>query len=74
MSDKCPYSCMNKTEYGYCKTTACINPNYQNKQYGEIFQPITIPAVSSPCFGCPNSPINGGSGICHCILGTPKVY
>ena len=24
----CPYICYNKTEYGYCKTTACINPEY----------------------------------------------
>ena len=28
----CPYICNNKTEYGYCKTTACINPEY-NKIY-----------------------------------------
>lgn len=27
----CPYSCSNKTEYGYCKTTACTNPEYSNK-------------------------------------------
>lgn len=24
----CPYICDNKTEYGYCKATACINPKY----------------------------------------------
>lgn len=24
----CPYICDNKTEYGYCKTTACINQKY----------------------------------------------
>lgn len=28
----CPYLCNNKTVYGYCKTTACINPEY-NKIY-----------------------------------------
>lgn len=28
----CPYICNNKTVYGYCKTTACINPEY-NKIY-----------------------------------------
>ena len=70
----CPYDCDNKTEFGYCKTTGCINPIYQNKQCWEIFQLITIPAVSSPCFRCPNNPINGGSGICFCTLGTPIVY
>ena len=25
------------------------------------------------CEGCFNNPKNGGSGICHCILGTPEV-
>ena len=24
----CLYPCENKTEYGYCKTTDCINPRY----------------------------------------------
>ncbi len=28
----CPYICENKTEYGYCKTTSCINPKY-NQTY-----------------------------------------
>ena len=27
----------------------------------------------SPCQHCSNNPINGGSGICHCILGLPQV-
>lgn len=27
----------------------------------------------SPCQHCSNNPINGGSGICHCILGQPKI-
>lgn len=26
---------------------------------------------SSPCKYCSNNPRNGGSGICHCILGLP---
>ena len=25
------------------------------------------------CRYCSNNPINGGSGICHCILGQPKI-
>lgn len=25
--------------------------------------------TSDPCKNCPNHPSNGGSGICHCILG-----
>lgn len=24
----CPYVCNNKTEFGYCKTTVCVNPLY----------------------------------------------
>ena len=27
----------------------------------------------SPCDHCSNNPKNGGSGICHCILGQPQV-
>ena len=26
-----------------------------------------------PCKNCSNHPSNGGSGICNCILGTPKI-
>ena len=26
------------------------------------------------CRNCPNHPSNGGSGICHCILGTQSIY
>ena len=34
----------------------------------------TSPAyVASPCQTCSNNPANGGSGICNCTLGTPKV-
>lgn len=28
MIGPCPYFCENKTEFGYCRTTACINPLY----------------------------------------------
>lgn len=28
MTDKCSYICNNKTSYGYCKTTVCINQKY----------------------------------------------
>ena len=27
----------------------------------------------SPCDHCSNNPKNGGSGICHCILGQPQI-
>lgn len=27
----------------------------------------------NPCANCKNNTVNGGSGICNCILGTPKI-
>lgn len=33
-----------------------------------------IPEIPEECRGCSNHPINGGSGICHCTLGHPKIY
>lgn len=44
---------------------------------------IDIPKVTDPinnffmpnaCKNCPNHPSNGGTGICHCILGTQTIY
>ncbi len=29
--------------------------------------------ISDYCFSCPNNPKNGGDGICHCVLGSPKI-
>ena len=26
------------------------------------------------CMNCPNHPLNGGDGICHCILGLKDIY
>lgn len=74
MTDKCPYDCWNKTEYGYCKTTGCINPAYQFLNFRVVDYGRVLSNDNSPCANCPNNPINGGSGICHCILGTPKIY
>lgn len=33
----------------------------------------TLSSVPNSCLACSNHPSNGGSGICHCILGQPKV-
>ena len=30
MIGPCPYACSNKTDYGYCKTTGCINIAHQH--------------------------------------------
>lgn len=35
------YECTNRNSFGYCKTTACINPKYSNigtAQYGQDVQ------------------------------------
>lgn len=38
----CGYVCGNKTSEGYCKTTACINPNYsQLAVYSKIVRDIS---------------------------------
>ena len=29
--------------------------------------------IPSACRACSNHPSNGGSGICHCILGSPQI-
>lgn len=34
----------------------------------------TITNIPLACRNCSNHPSNGGSGICHCILGTPIFY
>ena len=35
---------------------------------------MDINSVPLPCRGCSNHPYNGGSGICHCILGIQTIY
>ena len=35
-----------------------------------VFEPFE----NSPCKNCNNNPKNGGSGICHCILGNPTIH
>ena len=30
--------------------------------------------IPAPCRNCSNHPSNGGSGICHCILGIQTIY
>lgn len=33
----------------------------------------SLDAKQSACHGCSNHPDNGGSGICNCIIGLPKI-
>ena len=47
-----------------------------NRSYPDIFSsmgPIDKTYDGSPCDRCSNNPKNGGSGICHCILGQPQI-
>lgn len=36
-------------------------------------QPSSLGYESSPCTNCSSNPKNGGSGICFCTLGLPKI-
>ena len=50
----------------------------QSVKDNNIFK-LTLPYVDNefilePCKSCPNHPSNGGSGICHCMLGTRIRY
>lgn len=53
------------------RTTPSLN-DYIVERYVPI-QPSDTAYDSSPCKYCSNNPRNGGSGICHCIIGTPKL-
>ena len=51
------------------------NPNItkQPSLNDYINTPYTLNTEQSPCDNCSNNVKNGGSGICNCILGLPKV-
>lgn len=57
------------------------NPTFLIKDYNKLVPYKEIPPVeyinfyeNSPCINCSNNPKNGGSGICHCILGSQITY
>lgn len=55
-----------------------INPPEIDKWHYPInpCTPLTDPSVTNipeGCRHCPNHPSNGGSGICHCIIGTQPI-
>jgi hypothetical protein len=52
----------------YGDPTIC--PDCQSKNSGSIFKQ---PYSNCHCINCPNSPENGGSGVCHCTLGSPTI-
>ena len=62
--ETCPYDCSNKTEFGFCKTTGCINVKYAQIAFWSYAN-----VIPSPCVRCPNNLVNGGTGNCTCSLG-----
>ena len=51
----------------YQKENLFDDLNGQNKDY-------FVHQAQGVCKQCPNNPNNGGTGICHCILGSPVIY
>lgn len=52
-TEVCPYPCQNKTEYGYCKTTGCINPKFDRTRTFTWYDPIEIARQYAPKFDKP---------------------
>lgn len=52
-AEVCPYPCQNKTEYGYCKTTGCINPKFDRTRTFTSYDPIEIARQYAPKFDKP---------------------
>ena len=38
-----------------------------------VYTTTSVSSVPDPCKKCSNHPSNGGSGICHCTLGTQTI-
>ena len=66
----------NKTINDYLEDLTVLNTDIgldntiATPNFGQI---NTVGFEQSPCDSCSNNPKNGGSGICFCILGTPKI-
>lgn len=43
------------------------------KGYPYVAMEQALMEIPSACKSCSNHPSNGGSGICHCTLGTPVI-
>ena len=44
------------------------------KAYQDANRQYLIDQVKDACRYCPNNPQNGGSGVCHCVLGQAVIY
>ena len=78
--------CFNCGWNDYINTDATINcgwNDYINTENGGVdyyiveryvpVQPSDSAFENSACKYCSNNPRNGGSGICHCIMGSPEI-
>lgn len=45
MIGTCPYPCSNKTDFGYCRTTGCINPKYSQMKTVTVMDKKTYDAI-----------------------------
>ena len=58
------------------KSMMCMDCGWHSDEEREEI--VRIPYVKcfipEACKTCSNHPSNGGSGICHCILGTQTIY
>lgn len=66
---------INTLTSSYWRCKKCGETKTENYQeYEQKIPYINLPYIqptdaTDPCERCPNNPKNGGSGICHCILG-----
>ena len=63
----------NIISYFYDITIKEIMSKEEDRAY-RMSDPIKNSFMSDACKNCPNHPSNGGTGICHYILGTQTVY
>lgn len=73
------YECSDCGYFWYAKDDKNISicPKCQNKVHEYIYTNIPkwdTNAIPLACRSCNNHPSNGGSGICHCILGNSTIY
>lgn len=64
----CPhYDCTNRNSFGYCNTTACINPNYNHKSLTTASTVDVVEVVR--CKDCKHCSLNRKVGNAYCDLG-----
>lgn len=68
--DSCE-SCPRVTLKGVVTTTTTLHGYEIWKSFRENNDLTTVP---NTCRACRNHPINGGTGVCHCTLGSITTY